>query len=163
MKQLLSPPVFEGHEEKMRIARMANTIALSVIAILGIYTFARPELIQQDAEAAIANAILVLLLISQLIVIRRGQVRIAVLIIIFGAWANLTVQVWLFGGVHDAAFAAYLLIILVTSLMVGWQGAAFFLLLSILSGFQDRYSRAMRTDPERVNLQQSKTRLSCQA
>lgn len=135
--------MFEGHEEKTRIARIANTLALSVIAILGIYTFARPEFIQQDTEAAIANAVLVLLLISQLIVIRRGQVRMAVLIITFGAWINITVQIWLFGGVHDAAFAAYMLIILVASLMVGWRGAALFLLLSILSGFIVAHAEAI--------------------
>lgn len=135
--------MFAGDEEKTRIARIAYTLALSVIVILGIYTFARPEFIQQDAEAAIANAILVLLLISQLIVIRRGQVRIAVLIITFGAWINITVQVWLFGGVHDAAFAAYMLIILVASLMVGWRGAALFLLLSIFSGLAVAHAEAI--------------------
>ena len=43
VKQWLSPPVFEGDEEKTRLARIGNTIALAVIAILGVYTFARPQ------------------------------------------------------------------------------------------------------------------------
>lgn len=90
-KYWLSPPMFEGDEEKTRIAGLANTIALAVAVILGIYTFARPKLFQQNAEAAIANAILLLLLISQRIVIRRGRVRLAALIMTSGSWINLTV------------------------------------------------------------------------
>jgi PAS domain S-box-containing protein len=133
LKKWLSPPVFED-EEKTRIAKISNTVLLSVIAVLGVYTFARPELFLQDSQAVIANSIILLLLISQLLVLRRGWVRAASIMVTSLAWVNLTAQAWIFGGVRDASFAAYILIILVANLLLGWQAGVMFLGLSILAG-----------------------------
>ena len=143
----LAPPVFAGDEEKTRLARIANSISLAVIAILGVYTFARPTFFLENAEAAIANIILLVLLISQLYFIRRGWVRVAARTITTLAWINLTVQVWLFGGVRDAAFAAYLLIILVVSLMLSWRASFLFLLLSIITGLGMAHAEAVGVFP----------------
>ena len=147
VKGWLSSPIFEGDEEKTRLARIGNTIVLAVIAVLGVYTFARPKLFLENTEAAIANTILLLLLISQLFVIRRGWVRAAALMLTALVWLNLTVQIWLFGGIRDAAFAAYLLIILVASLVLGWRAATLFLLLSILAGLGMAHAEAVGTLP----------------
>jgi len=147
LKQWLSPPIFEGDEEKTRLARIGNTIALAIITVLGVYTFARPQFFLKNAESAIANVILLFLLISQLFFIRRGWVRFAALTITSLAWLNLTIQAWLFGGVRDVAFAAYLLIILVASLMLGWRAALIFLLLSVSSGLGMAHAEAVGVLP----------------
>ena len=48
VKGWLSSPIFEGDEEKTRLARIGNTIVLAVIAVLGVYTFARPKLFLEN-------------------------------------------------------------------------------------------------------------------
>jgi two-component sensor histidine kinase len=65
------------------------------------------------------------------------------LIVTCTGWLNLTIQTWLFGGVRDASFAAYILMILVANLLLGWQMGAIFLLLSIVAGLGVAHAEAI--------------------
>ncbi len=82
-------------------------------------------------------SICALLLVSvvMLLLNRRGHVRTAGIVVVFSAWINLTVQAWFLGGIRDASYTSYFLIILAAGLFLGRWFAFGFAILSILAGF----------------------------
>jgi hypothetical protein len=44
LKEYLFPPIFEGNEDKTRIARLINTIVLTLLAAFALYALASPVL-----------------------------------------------------------------------------------------------------------------------
>lgn len=151
VKMWLTPPIFADDEEKTHFARILNVILLSVIVILGVYTVARAINIPEDFEALFANLALILLLASQLFILRQGWIRAASYILVSLGWLNLTFQAWSFGGVRDASFTAYIVIISIATLLMGWRVGLGLLGLSILAGLGLAYAEVRRLLPVSVD------------
>lgn len=135
VRRWLEPPIFEGDEEKTRTFRMLNTILLGAILALAAYIIFRPELFLKNIAVSIADSIILVLLIGQLFILRRGRIYTSTVILLSMIWINLTFQTWYFGGVRDSSFTAYIIVILSAALLLNWHAGIIFLTLSILAGF----------------------------
>ncbi len=134
----IAPPVFED-EEKSRIARLLNIISLSVIALLGGLAIA--NLVQEGlGTSAIGIGSVVALMFVVQFIMRRGYVKAAGLLLVAVSWLVLTYLAWQGDGVRDTALIAYVIIILLAGLLIGWHTGLVFAGFSILSGWGLAYA-----------------------
>ncbi len=145
IKRILAPPVFED-EEKTRVGRILHFILFSIIILLGGLLVAMVIYFDRDAflgRAVIANTILVLVMVGCLVLVRRGYVSAASIVLVAVSWINLTYQAWYASGIRDSAFFAYIIIILVANLLLGWQAGLIVAGLSILAGWVLAYAETV--------------------
>jgi PAS domain S-box-containing protein len=68
-----------------------------------------------------------------LILVRRGYVQLASLLLVFLTWIGVAYQAWSSDGIRDAAIYVYVLIILIAALLINWWISTALFILSILS------------------------------
>ena len=134
VKQLLTPPVFEGDEEKTRIASLIHTIAASALLIAVVFLIFIPLLAPERSSRLYIIGIAVLLLASILYLIRRGRVRFASYSLTTGLWLIFTLTAIATGGVRAPSFGGYIVSVVCAGLLLGWQAVIVVSLLSIFSG-----------------------------
>jgi PAS domain S-box-containing protein len=66
-----------------------------------------------------------------LLLVWRGYIRQASLLLTGIAWLAVTTQAWLADGVRDPSLHAYFLIVFVAALLISWRVSAFFSILSV--------------------------------
>jgi PAS domain S-box-containing protein/putative nucleotidyltransferase with HDIG domain len=135
---MLAPPVF-ADAEKTRIARILNTILLSLIAIytVGALTPLFAGTVQRRVLLCVGT---VLLLSYALWLMRRGHVQIAIAVFLGVFWTTLTSSAYTGGGVHAPAFVAYVLVIASAGLLLGRRALILAVVVSALSGFGLAYA-----------------------
>ncbi|MDO9301989.1 MAG: PAS domain S-box protein [Anaerolineales bacterium] len=122
--RLFAPPIF-ADEEKTRISQfMINFLwfAICVIFLLIISRF----VIWTDASLIpifTLAAIIPLLLFIQYIV-RLGYVYAASVFAIFSLWGMMTFLAWCADGIRDLAVIAYIVVIILSSFLLGWRFAS---------------------------------------
>jgi methyl-accepting chemotaxis protein len=116
--QLLAPPVFEGDEDKTRIAGLLNTISLSflVVAVLGGGATLAQDVLPLNV-AIVATALALVTAVQ--VLMRRGAVRAASLILSAGLWLMITYITATGGGVMAVTLSSYILVILMAGLLAG--------------------------------------------
>jgi two-component system sensor kinase FixL len=132
-RKLTTPLLFQ-EEEKTRAAGILNAFSLSTIVFLILIICLRllPGTENDLVSLPILFSIVVLLAIGQ-VLMRAGHVRGAAIFLVTFTWIALTVEAWQASGVHDIAVIAYILIILLASLLLGWVEAVVVTILSIIS------------------------------
>ena len=141
-RKFFSSPVFPEDEDKTRSAAILNIIGWStmfiVLAILVI------RVIQgRDIHLVEVNFVLTLVLIAialMLFLSRQGYIKTAGLLLVTTIWMGLSYLTWIADGIRDVAFFGYSIPILMAGLLLGWQGAISFTLLSIMSGWALAYA-----------------------
>jgi PAS domain S-box-containing protein len=124
LRRLIAPPIF-ADEEKTRASRFMiyfSWVAICVVFLLVITRFVR----QSDAgiiPVLILASIIPLLLFVQFIV-KLGYVNVASIFVIFSVWGVLTYLALNASGVRDAAILAYIVVIILSSLLLGWRFAS---------------------------------------
>lgn len=78
------------------------------------------------------SSLLILQLIL-LILMRRGYLNLAALLLVFLTWIGVTYQAWSSDGIRDAAIYVYILIVLIAALLINWKISTALFTLSILS------------------------------
>jgi len=136
--------MFPTDEDRTRSAAILNAMGWSLIIVLILILAIRSI---QGGDVNLAEVNLILLAVTAITAItlfisRKGYVRIASLILIATTWIGLSYVAWLADGIRDVAFFAYTIPILMAGLLLGWQGAAGFTVLSILSGWALAYAQA---------------------
>lgn len=143
---LFAPPIFPEDDDRTRSAAMLNTIGWSTIAILGMILAIR--VIQgQDTNLVEVNLMLTAILITiaiMLYISRQGYVKTASLLFVISVWIGLSYLTWVADGIRDVAFFGYFIPIIMAGLLLGWQGAISFAVLSILSGWVLAYAETTR-------------------
>jgi PAS domain S-box-containing protein len=123
LRRLFASPVF-ADEDKTRVSQFMinfSWIAICVVLLLVVTRFVR----QSDAgiiPVLVLASIIPLLLFMQFIV-KLGYVNIASIFVIFSAWGVLTYLALNASGVRDAAVLAYIVVIILSSLLLGWRFA----------------------------------------
>jgi PAS domain S-box-containing protein len=123
LRRLFAPPIF-ADEEKTRASQFMihfSWFAICVVFLLVITRFVR----QSDAgiiPVLILASIILLLLFMQFIV-KIGYVNVASIFVIFSVWGVLTYLAQNASGVRDAAVFAYIVVIILSSLLLGWRFA----------------------------------------
>ncbi|MEJ2210358.1 MAG: methyl-accepting chemotaxis protein [Anaerolineae bacterium] len=116
--RLLTPPQFEDDEDKTRIAGLLNTISLAFLAITvlgGVATVAQSP---TAMNAAIVATTLGLVIVVQ-VLMRRGAVKTASLVMSGGLWLVVTYISATGGGVMAVSLSSYILVILMVGLLAG--------------------------------------------
>jgi GAF domain-containing protein len=139
---LIRPPVFLEDEDKTRKARYANAIAIAfLVAVVLFETFVRIS--ENYSGLAIMDVILVtlaILLITGLVLLRRGQVRLVCILLVVLIWiATNSIAATEFGA-QDASYLTNFAIILMAGLLLGWQASLIITVLSIVSGLALAYA-----------------------
>jgi GAF domain-containing protein len=125
IKHLLSAPVFEN-EDKTRIARMLNTIVLTVLVLAVVFTIFTLPTSPEPVALSLVEGVLVLLCVCVLILMRRGRVQLASALFSLMLWVVITIAAVGSGGVRSPAFSIYTTVILIAGLLLGERiGIAF--------------------------------------
>jgi signal transduction histidine kinase len=118
-RRWITPPVFEGDEEKTRIASLLNVISFIIFGLVLIYTTITLVTDPDVVGLAVEGAMIVLALTLRYLMY-RGHVRLASIILSVLLWALISVGTYLYGG-------------LLGGLLLGGRAAIVFALLSVLS------------------------------
>jgi PAS domain S-box-containing protein len=132
IKQFLAPPVFED-EDKTRVAGLLNIILLATIAINVVYSPILVVILPNPTPSLVVDNILLLLEIGLLVLMRRGYVQAASILLSFIVWVYITFVLYFFGGVRSPVLNGYIILVLIAGLLLGGQGALGFAGLSVMS------------------------------
>src|SRR5688572_29082141 len=127
---LLAPPVFEGDEEKSRIARTLNFILIAVMILLMAFSAQALFLIPELGRILI-ELVLVFWTLIMLIVLRRGYVREAAFLLSLTLWVVVSYGTYQTGGFRGSIMSSYYGIVLIACLVLGTRIGAAFAILSI--------------------------------
>jgi PAS domain S-box-containing protein len=121
-------------EEKTRAARLLNTILLVLtgLTILLVAILSLPPSAHRVFNLSVAGAIVAIALGIKLLM-RRGRVRTASVVLVCALLVMTTAIVYVFGGVRDNAATAYFLVVAIAAMLLGGRAALIFGLLGILS------------------------------
>jgi len=140
-KILPAPPVFPEDEDKTRKAMYAHWIALALsVAVIAFETWARTA--QHYTGFSVMDLFLIAIAgigIASLILIRRGHVRSASVMLVVLVWIasnGIAAQEY---GAKDASFILNFAIALMAGLLLGWGASFIITLLSVFSGFALAY------------------------
>ena len=141
-RKFFASPVFPEDEDKTRSAAILNIIGWSTMFIVVILLIIR--IIQgRDVNMVEVNLVLTLTLIAialMLFLSRQGYIKTAGLLLVTTVWMGLSYLTWVADGIRDVAFFGYSIPILMAGLLLGWQGALSFTVLSIFSGWALAYA-----------------------
>jgi CheY-like chemotaxis protein len=134
INRFFAPPVFEGDEDKTRLARSINGILWFFVGcwVLGGLSipFTNPE---NRLQATITIISLFLTGIVGLVVLHRGHVRGIARFFAFSLWASSTLVVVLMGGVESPETGSFILAIVFAGLFLGMSSVYPYTGLSIVS------------------------------
>ena len=129
IRRRLSPPVFEGDADKTRAAWLLNIILLTLLARA---VFIR-LITGSDPPRPSFVVPFVILLLMMMVMMRRGAVRLASTITVWGFWLSLFAAA-ITGGLHSTGFRNYILPGAIAGLLLGQRAAIMTAALSILAG-----------------------------
>ncbi|RPI91042.1 MAG: GAF domain-containing protein [Chloroflexi bacterium] len=134
--KILAPPIFPDDEDKTRRALYANAITLFFLGIvIAVQAFLR--LFQGYAAFEIFDLAFIgvaAVCITSLVLLRRGHVRSASIMLISLVWVASNGMAAQEFGAKDASYLVNFAIILMTGLLLSWPAAWIVTVLSIISG-----------------------------
>lgn len=144
IRKYISPPVFEGDEEKTRKARYINTILLAAIILLTVFL---PIVIGSDFQTAegwfgpstAVVSFLLLTMIALFVWIRFGFITQASFILVTLSWLALTVQDYSAAGIRDTIYLGYVVIILLAGLLLDVRYSIVVTFATVLAGWTFAY------------------------
>ncbi|MBN1178773.1 MAG: GAF domain-containing protein [Anaerolineae bacterium] len=132
IRPLFAPPIFEGDDDKTRVAGIMSPILW--VATVCWFLAGIASLFGSRAllGAAIAGA-LVLLGCTSLLLLRAGRVQLVARAFTLALWVAVTIQLLVSGGIANPETAGYIILILMAGLLSGTRIALVFTGLSIAS------------------------------
>lgn len=124
LRRMVAPPIF-ADEEKTRTAQILSAFIWSAMGILSVFIVARAVAWNENGyiPLLVLLGIVIFLGMGQ-IILRRGYVNSGSIFLVGALWTALTYQAWEADGLHDAAVFAYMVVIIFSSLLLGWKAAA---------------------------------------
>src|SRR5690606_15476785 len=122
MKHLLRAPTF-ANEDKTRIARLLNVILWATIGVNLIYSFSLLFTIPDPELNLLVDGVLLILQLIVLILMRRGELQMASIILVSALWLYSNFVILIFGGSRSPAIIVYFLVILAAGLLLGGRVA----------------------------------------
>jgi len=130
--RLVAPPVFEGDEEKTRVARLLNTILFIVFGLVAIYTVIT-LITDLDLIGLTVEGAMLLVSLGLLLLMHRGYIRLASWILALLLWGIISVGTYYYGGLLGSGVGSFFGIVLIAGLLLGASSALLFAGLSVLS------------------------------
>lgn len=138
IKDWLTPPHFED-EKLNRTARFTHYLLLASLLIVLLIVISQLITNSNSRRDSLILVGLMFLFLGAAVGLRRGHVKAASYIFVISGWSVLTVLAFIGSGIHGTAFIAYIIVILLAGLLLGWRTAIVFTILSILSGWTMAY------------------------
>ena len=149
-KRILAAPDFEGDEDKTRMAGLLEILLLATMtAALGTVLVAPFVFAQPEVALRVAGLILLMAVIS-LILMRRGHVRLASGLILFGLWLSFSLFMLLSGGVNSIFAMGYVTTTVIAGLLLGGRAAIIVAELSLVVTLAMLYASANGFLPEPI-------------
>ena len=123
-KDIFSPPVFAGDEDKTLVAGQLNAIVWVVLAGTLLYGVALAIIHPRDVSRFVVALPVLPLSIGVLWLIRHRRTTLAAEIIVAGMWCVLVISAIFNGGVRGPAFSGLVIVVLTAGILLG-QRAAF--------------------------------------
>ena len=130
IRKYLSPPIFQEDEEKTRAASFLNAILLIVLLMAVVYA-SLTFILTLNFGRIVIELFLILVSLSILVLMRRGQVRLASAIFSSALLVIVSIGTYLSGGFRGSTMSAYIGIIIITGLLLGNWTALVYALISI--------------------------------
>lgn len=134
IKQFLTPPVFED-DYKTRQSKLLHTIIKLTLLILIIPALIAIATSQYHILSLIPLVSTLILFIIILVLLRRGYVHFASKLYVSINWLIIMTTAIFFGGVNGSAFPFFIIPVIMAGLLLSWQVAVRFTMLTILVGF----------------------------
>jgi len=118
LKRILTPPVFEGDEDKTRIARTLNVvlwIALAIVLASSLLLLLSPDMI---LASSLVIGSFVLVILGSLVLMHRGRVQLAGVLFSFSLLVIATGLLVLSGGVSNSMVTEFLVVVCVAGLLL---------------------------------------------
>lgn len=135
LKNWLVSPTFEDKEK----THQANLLNITLFTIIGFMSAAAIIRImgsnQLDLNTLITIGTIGLSSLILQFMLRQGYIRSVSILILTVNWLALTYQIWAADGIRDIAFVAYIILILLANLLLGWQAGLSVAGLSIAAGW----------------------------
>lgn len=142
--RFFGPPVFSEDEDQTRAAATINALSWSALVIL--ISLLVMRIVQgQDVNLVEVNLVLTAIILAiaiVLLLIHRGTIQVASVLLVLTAWIGLSYVAWIADGIRDVTFVAYTVPILLAGLLLGWRAALLVTGISILSGWILAYAQA---------------------
>jgi anti-anti-sigma regulatory factor len=132
IKRLLAAPVFEGDEDKTRIAGLLNIVLLAVFVAASILTLLTSQLSVAKPGSLATGAATAILALAMWFIMQRGHVQLVSVLLSSMLLVNVTIAVYFGGTIRDPITTVYIICIVIAGLLVGYRAAIAFTLLSIL-------------------------------
>ena len=133
LRRLFVPPIF-ADEEKTRVSQFMITFSWVAICVVLLLTLSRFVFSTDEngIPTIVFVAIMGILLLVQYIT-RLGYVNAASIFLVLSLWSLMTCLAWYIDGIRDLAIIAYIIVIILSSLLLGWRYAVFVEAISILA------------------------------
>lgn len=135
IRAFFAPPQFPDSLENRRASYLNYTL-WSLIVMLGLLLITR--LLTDRQTFSVTNLILTSIIAISLglqWVLRQGYIRLSSFILIACGWLGLAYLAWDADGVRDMSFNAFIIVIMIASLLLGWRVGGGIVILSVLMGW----------------------------
>jgi signal transduction histidine kinase len=132
LRRWVAPPVFEGDEERTRVAGLLNVITFIVFGLVAIYT-AVTLITAPDIVGLVVEGTMMVMALTLRYLMRRGHVRLASFVLSILLWLLISVGTYLYGGLLGSGLSSFFGVALIAGLLLGGRAAVTFAVLSILS------------------------------
>ncbi len=133
IRQFLAPPVFEGDEDKTRVAGLLNIILLSIMAFAIPIGVVSPILLPRPELGVAATAIATLSCLGGLFLVRRGYVQLISLIPVLVQWIGYTALAVVSGGITSPFTIGLVTAVVMAGLLLGGRAALILVGLNIVT------------------------------
>jgi PAS domain S-box-containing protein len=132
IRSFFTPPIFTDPEKAQR-AQLVTYIAWSAVAVMALILVVREATgVGITDPASLVLEGLAIAIVALVFFVRRGRVEMASELLVFISWGAMAYEAWIASGIRDAAIVAELVIILVSSLLLGWKTGAALTLLDVV-------------------------------
>jgi signal transduction histidine kinase len=133
VRRWLAPPVFDGDEDKTRIAALLNVILWVFMVAASLYGILAPL----EPEMRYRRAIIIIPFILAMLVLKQlvnwGYLRLTGNLVVFFLWLTFTGAMLFGADYHNPAFMGYLLVVICAGLILNWRSAIGWSIFSILT------------------------------
>jgi signal transduction histidine kinase len=133
VRQFLVPPIYED-EEKTRLAWLVQITLLIVAVGMSFFILSMLIFVPERIQRMPASFILLVMVVGDLWLARKGYVHLAAWLFTFGGWLLLTLLCLTVGGIMSSAFGGFLVLIILAGLLIGKRGTLVFAGLAVFSG-----------------------------
>ncbi len=130
---LLRAPTFPD-ADATRIARLLHIILVATVAVNLFYSISLLFTVPDPGLNLIVDGVLLVAQLASLLLMHRGRLRLASIILVSGIWVYCNFVIFVFGGSQSPAIVLYFLVIIIAGLLLGGRAAVTVSAISVVAG-----------------------------